>query len=229
MKGLMKGSGDNKKISDWVYLGPFLAYLSIGLLINNLPLIANESAIYVSYILRTLIVGILLFHFRGSYPELSRKNWQVDRTSLAFGLSIFIIWIVLEGRYPLIAQAESHYDPQGFKQPISTVLVLARLMGSVLVAPLIEELFMRSFLLRYIIKNDWKSLPLGSYSFESFAIVTLVFGFSHYRWLQGLLAGALFNILIYRTKNLPSTIVAHGTANLLLLAYVIVFGGWTYY
>ncbi len=122
-----------------------------------------------------------------------------------------------------------HYDPTIFDTTAFGFLILARFAGSVLVAPLIEELFCRSFLMRYVIDERWQDVPIGTYTLGSFVIVTLFFGFSHFRWLPGILTAVLLNLLLYRTKNLSSCVVAHATANLLLLVYVVYTGGWEFF
>ncbi len=72
-------------------------------------------------------------------------------------------------------------------------------------------------------------MPNGAYTFGSFVIVTLFFGFSHFRWLPGILTAILLNLLLYRTKNLSSCVVAHVTANLLLIVYVVYTRGWGFF
>jgi len=142
---------------------------------------------------------------------------------------ICLLWVGLEGLYPVFSSTDVHYNPAIFDTPVFGFLVLVRFAGSVLVAPLIEELFCRSFLMRYAVDPGWQDVPIGTYTLGSFVIVTLFFGFSHFRWPPGILAAVLLNLLLYRTKNLSSCLVAHTTANLLLLVYVVYTGGWGFF
>jgi hypothetical protein len=38
-------------------------------------------------------------------------------------------------------------------------------------------------------KSDFKSVPLGQFSWFSFILISLLFGFEHHRWLEGIVAG----------------------------------------
>ena len=212
----------------WKYVFPFAIYLVMGDLTRViLPGAFEEYHIYITYCLRTITVGYILIRYRSLYTELAM--WRLDATSILIGVVICLMWVGLEGIYPVFSSADSHYDPAIFDTPVFGFLILTRFAGSVLVAPFIEELFCRSFLMRYAIDARWQDVPIGAYTFGSFAIVTLFFGFSHFRWLPGILTAVLLNLLLYRTKNLSSCVVAHATANLLLLAYVVYSGEWGFF
>ena len=211
----------------WKYVFPFAIYLVMGDLTRAILHGFEEYHIYIAYCLRTIAVGYILIRYRSLYTELAR--WRLDGTSVLIGVIICILWVGLEGLYPVYSSAGTHYDPTIFDTPVFGFLILARFAGSVLVAPFIEELFCRSFLMRYVIDARWQDVPIGAYTFGSFAIVTLFFGFSHFRWLPGILTAILLNLLLYRTKNLSSCVVAHATANLLLLAYVVYAGKWGFF
>jgi hypothetical protein len=92
-----------------------------------------------------------------------------------------------------------------------------------------EELFWRSFLLRYAITSDFKSIPLGQFSWFSFIAISLLFGLEHHRWLVGIVAGMVYAGLLYRRKNLFDPIVSHAITNLLLGIYVVVTGKWSFW
>ncbi len=212
----------------WKYVFPFAIYLVMGDLTRAvLPSVFEEYHIYITYCLRTIALGYILIRYRSLYAELAR--WRLDGTSVLIGVVIFLLWVGLEGLYPVFSSADVHYDPTIFDTATFGFLILTRFAGSVLVAPFIEELFCRSFLMRYVIDSEWQDVPIGAYTFGSFAIVTLFFGFSHFRWLPGILTAILLNLLLYRTKNLSSCVVAHATANLLLLAYVVYAGEWGFF
>ncbi len=213
----------------WRYLVPFAAYLFAGSIVS-LALPGHEDLhIYISYALRTAVVGLLLWKVRHRFTELADKRLLFDPAAIVLGTAIFLVWIGLEGRYPLFTAPEVHFNPTEFEGTITLLLVLMRFIGSVLVAPLIEELVMRSFFIRYIISPKWEKVAIGTYTFESFAVVTLVFGFSHYRWLPGIITAIILNLLLYKKKSLVPCITAHATANLLLLIYVVTTGSWFYY
>jgi len=57
------------------------------------------------------------------------------------------------------------------------------------VVPPIEELFYRSFLYRYLVKVDFRSVSLGLFNIPAFVITSVLFGFAHGEWLAGILCG----------------------------------------
>ena len=211
----------------WKYVFPFAIYLVMGDLTRAILPGFEDYHIYLAYCLRTVAVGCILFRYRSLYTELAR--WRLDGTSVLVGVVVFLLWIGLEGLYPMLSSADTHYDPTIFDTAAFGLLILMRFAGSVLVAPLIEELFCRSFLMRYAVDPEWQDVPIGAYTFGSFVIVTLFFGFSHFRWIPGILTAVLLNLLLYRTNNLSSCVVAHATANLLLLVYVVYTGEWGFF
>ena len=213
----------------WRYVIPFVFYIFAGDITRLLFIGLDEYHIYIGYIIRTIVVGYILFKSLNLYPELSKRYRKIDSTTLFTGLTIFILWVGLQGQYPTFFSSDTYYDPTIFDTYIAIFLILIRLIGSVLVAPLIEELFIRSFFIRYIINSKWENVPMGTYTLESFLIVTLIFGFSHFQWLSGILTAVLLNLLLYNKKSVFPCIIAHGTANLLLFIYVIYTNDWSFY
>ncbi|CAD6492269.1 MAG: CAAX protease self-immunity [Candidatus Argoarchaeum ethanivorans] len=211
----------------WSYVFPFAIYLVMGDLTRTLLPGFEDYHIYITYCLRTVAVGYILIRYRSMYTELASR--RLDGISILIGVVIFLLWVGLEGIYPMFSSADVHYDPTIFDTAAFGFLILVRFAGSVLVAPFVEELFCRSFLMRYLIDSKWQAVPIGAYTLGSFIIVTLFFGFSHFRWLPGILTAVLLNLLLYRTKNLSSCVAAHATANLLLLVYVVCTGKWGFF
>jgi uncharacterized protein len=101
----------------------------------------------------------------------------------------------------------------------------------VIVVPLIEEIFFRGFLLRYFIRDQFESVPIGAFSWTSFALVSVAFALVHTTsdWGPALIAGATYNAVAYLTKNLTSCVLAHALTNLLLGIWIMKtgqFGFW---
>ena len=51
-----------------------------------------------------------------------------------------------------------------------------RFLRLVIVVPLVEEIFWRGFLLRYLINEKFTEVPIGAFSWFSFGVVTVAFG-----------------------------------------------------
>ncbi len=82
------------------------------------------------------------------------------------------------------------------------LVIALRLIGASLIVPLMEELFWRSFAFRFAIRSDFKSVPLGQFSWFSFIVISLLFGLEHHRWLVGIVAGMVYAGVLYHRKNL---------------------------
>lgn len=101
----------------------------------------------------------------------------------------------------------------------------------VVVVPLVEEFFWRGFLLRFLIKDEFHTVPFGMFSWKSFSIVSVAFCFEHQMadWPGALVTSVLYNLVACRTKSLAACVVAHAATNLGLGIYILrtgQFGFW---
>ncbi|MBD3309277.1 CAAX prenyl protease-related protein [candidate division KSB3 bacterium] len=202
------------------YLVPFLAFLVLTYAGAWLP-----HGTYVVYPIKTVVVAGLLWYYRKAYREVTRRfSW----VSIGVGVVVFVVWVVPEGWYPQLGTSE--FNPYTYGEGgISLLLILFRLAGAVIVVPVFEELFWRSFVIRWLIEPDFRSVPVGQFTWFSCIATVLGFGFEHHRWLVGLVAGVLYNGLLYSKKDLTSCIIAHAVTNLLLGIYVLLTQQWTFW
>jgi CAAX prenyl protease-like protein len=112
--------------------------------------------------------------------------------------------------------------------PIGIALYLVvRGIGLAFVVPIVEEYFLRGFLMRYVVTEKWWKHPIGSVTRNSVIAATVVPMLMH---PSELIAAAiwfsLITVLYVRSKNLWECIAAHSTTNLLLGIYVVLFGAW---
>jgi CAAX prenyl protease-like protein len=174
----------------------------------------------------TIVVGLSLFYFRDTWREEIR--FSMDWLALLCGVFVFVIWVLPDGFYPQIGQ--SQFNPYEYADGQGVYFVIGfRMIGAALVVPLMEELFWRSFALRFMISSHFKSVPLGHFSWFSFLIVSIAFGFEHHQWLPGILAGLVYAGVLYRSRNLFSPILSHSVTNLLLAIYVLFTGKWEFW
>ena len=156
--------------------------------------------------------------------------------SFLLGLAVFLIWIGPD----VIAPAWRHtflFDnflihplpatpPAERSDPLFLFWRVAVLTVSV---PILEELFWRGWLMRWIINPDFQRVPLGAFAPLAFWVVAALFASEHGPfWDVGLVTGIIFNWWMVRTKNLWDCIVMHAVTNGALGAYVIVSGHWEY-
>ncbi len=128
-------------------------------------------------------------------------------------------------------EQSSLFDPQalGRSQTAAIAWIGARLLGSSLVVPVMEELFWRSFLMRYLIKPDFRSVPMGAFTWLSFLGTAILFGLEHHQVVAGVFAGLLYGLLLVHQRNLKGVNLAHGVTNLGLGIYVVITGNWMFW
>lgn len=184
------------------------------------------------YPLKVLAVALVLFLFRRNYAEIRFKE-LLTPTIFFFasltGIAVFVLWINLDQPFATMGTLRG-FNPNLFPaEGMRFFLITTRLAGAALVVPLMEELFWRSFLIRYIISPDFSKIPIGRFTWPSFLITAVLFGLEHNLFLAGILAGLAYNLLRYRTKSLSACILAHGVTNLALGIYVLQTGKWYFW
>jgi hypothetical protein len=204
-----------------------LLFLAVG---GYLP-IGPDAA----YVLRTVAATLVLLIFSRSLVSFRLcRPW----TSLLVGVAVFVLWIgpdlLWPGyrefwlfRNPLTGAARSTLTPEARTSPL---FLFFRIGGSVVLVPIVEELFWRAWLMRRLISADFLSLPLGAYAASAFWITAVLFASEHGPyWEVGLLAGILYNWWLVRTRNLADCILAHAVTNGCLAAYVLLAGAWQFW
>jgi len=192
----------------------------------------EAAALYYLYPLKTVVAGYLLYRYRKEYDDLNFKELLMVPTTLivsCVGVLVFILWIQMD--WTLGASA----PPPGFNpallpgEVVRIVMTLFRIVGAVLVVPLMEELFWRSFLIRYIIDNDFKKVRIGTFTWGSFLLTIVLFGVEHNYIYAGIMAGAAYNLILYKTRSLAQCVMAHSVTNLALGIYVVFTGKWQFW
>ncbi|MFZ9932377.1 MAG: CAAX prenyl protease-related protein [Chthoniobacterales bacterium] len=219
------------------YVAPFAAFM-LGLALvslvqsfspsENAPLWLAEPKYWV-FPLQTIVCGALLFWF-WKYYEWS-KHWRV-LTGLFAGLVVLAIWISPQWLFGAAARTEG-FDPETFAgNPAawwSTVIL--RFARLVIIVPLLEEIFWRGFLMRYLIREDFTKVPFGEFSPVSFAVVTLMFGLAHYGpdFLPAIATCLIYNLVAVKTKSLACCFIAHAATNLGLGLYIMQTKQWGFW
>jgi CAAX protease family protein len=208
----------------------FLLLLALNGLLRNLGgsfwISSPEFWIYPA---QTLLCGVLLFWFWREYEVGAPR--QILPT-VAVACIVFAFWIAPQ-EFLGFAPRYDGFNPEVFSgQPAAYwTTIVFRFLRLVVIVPLVEEVFWRGFLLRYFINEKFYLVPMGTFSWLSFAFVTIGFGLSHARadWIAALVTGALYNYIAYRTKSLPSCILAHALTNLLLGLWIMKTGQWGFW
>jgi CAAX prenyl protease-like protein len=176
------------------------------------------------YPLRVVAVGGSLWAFRGVY---ARLRWDPSWQAVAIGVVAFFSWIGLTSPPEVdLALSDPRIGLAGTPDVWRFAWLCFRIMGSVITAPLAEELAFRAYLTRRLIAADYSTLPLGTFSWPSCLVSSAVFGLLHGSWFAGTVAGMLFALALYRRGRVADAILAHATTNACLAAYVVTTGNW---
>jgi CAAX prenyl protease-like protein len=179
------------------------------------------------YPLKTIAVGSMLLLVARELPPISPRHTAL---ATAAGVVVFVLWVLPEGHYPLLGSPGTPTSPFDYlSSEAAWIWIGFRLLGTTVVVAVMEEMFWRGFLLRWIVEADFRKVPIGTFTWPSFLVTSALFAVEHERWLVGLMAGVAYNLLLYRTRSLYACIVAHGVTNLVLGLHVLYTGQWSYW
>ncbi len=184
---------------------------------------------YWVYVFKTLLAVWMLWESREFVPEM---RWRFSAEAVLVGVVIFGVWVGLDGYYPRLVKPGEPWNPHqqfGTGSAAAWSFALARLAGSSIVVPPLEEVFYRSFLYRYFVKIDFRAMPLGQFHPLSFAVTSILFGLMHPEWVAGILCGFGYQWLVVRNNRLGDAITAHAITNFLLGVWVIGRGAWSFW
>ncbi|MGH9672490.1 MAG: CAAX prenyl protease-related protein [Bryobacteraceae bacterium] len=214
----------------WIaYVLPFAALLTL-LAVGDMLLPGRWE-----YPVRTLILALTLLLC--SRRAISLRTVE-PLASIGVGLGVFGLWIAPDVLWP---GWRDHWIFQnqltgplvaGIPEPLreDPIVIVSRTIRAALLVPVIEELFWRGFLVRWLIHRDFLKVPLGSVTANSFFVTTVMFAAEHGpHWDVGLLAGVIYNVWMVRTRSLGDCILAHAVTNAALSAYVLCYGKWEYW
>lgn len=194
-------------------------------------LLGDQFFLYL-YPAKAVSVALSLVVLWKNYSEVSIVDLgRISQTifSIIIGLVVFVLWIHMDWPFAEFGK------PQGFNPSIVEenslryFLTGSRLIGAVLAVPVMEELFWRSFLIRYFIDPRFNAVPIGQFTWASFLIMSVLFGLEHSLILAGIMAGAAYNVVLYRTRSIAQCILSHAVTNLALGTYVLNTGQWKFW
>ncbi len=149
--------------------------------------------------------------------------------SLAVGLGVFVVWINLDADWMLMGEVGDGFNPANAAGQIDWLLVAFRIAGAALVVPVMEELFWRSLIQRWVQKSDFLALDPARIGLKALLIASALFAVEHLQWLAGLIAGLAYGWLYIRTRNLWAPVIAHAVTNGVLGAYVVNTRQWSFW
>jgi CAAX prenyl protease-like protein len=211
------------------WFGPFAVFMA-WLAIDSMLPIANPG----KEILRDVVLlASIVFFSREVLP----RNAPHALASLALGLGVFVLWIAPDLLVPgwrasslfqnsVIGHLKTSIPPT----ELTPVMLTLRTMRAALLVPVIEELFWRGWLPRWLQDTKFTNIPLGKFTPFAFWATAVLFALEHGPfWEVGLLCGVIYNWWMKRTRSVGDLIIAHAATNLALSVYVIHGEQWTFW
>lgn len=210
---------------------PFAAFMAVLALRSLLP---EQSAggldLRWLYALQAGLAALLLALWWREFSELaSRPGVRDALLSVAVGLGVWWAWIRLDEPWMRMGAPDNIFNPVGPAGEVLWGLIAVRWLGATLVVPLMEELFWRSLLMRWIEAPDFMRVDPRRVGWRAIGLSTFVFTLAHPEWLAAALAGLAYALLYRHTGKLWTAVLAHAVTNGVLGAWVIVWGHWGYW
>jgi len=230
------------------YLAPFFLFLGFLMLVEGVKTIgegyshwALAQPSYWVFPIQTIVCGALVWKLS---PRIEFRPLTGFGFATIIGLLALVIWVLpqevfgpqaLFGKQSLLVlpARTDGFDPYVFGTtgwPCWTTLIL-RLIRMSVVVPLVEEIFWRGFLLRFLVNEDFARVPFGTFTWRSFLIGSFAFALEHNSidWVVAIITGALFNLVAYRTRSLAACVLTHAVTNLALAFYILRTGQWGFW
>ena len=212
----------------WPYVLPYFAFLLTVEFARRLP----AGAEWIGVILKPGIAGGLLVYYarRGAYPELRgirvQPLWRL--ADVGVGIALAALWMAPYVWIPAIRPPDAEmFDPNMLGEDLVSVTLGLRMLGYGLVTPFFEEIFIRSFVMRYsevFRKNgDFRDVPLAYFTWTSFLATAVLFTIGHLPWEYWVCVPWVVatNLWFYLRRDLSALILVHAVTNATILLFVV--------
>ncbi|MCS7009545.1 MAG: CAAX prenyl protease-related protein [Chthoniobacterales bacterium] len=190
-----------------------------------------KEAKYWVYPIQTLLCGglIVLFWREYDWGCIKQVRWGIS-----WGAVVFFLWVspqMVFGAPPRL-EGFNPYAVGGGEGIAFWISLLLRMLRLTVVVPIIEEIFWRSFLMRWFIaEKDWQKVKFGTPNLGAFSAVVILFAFVH-SFLDifgAIAAGVIYGYLALKTRSLAACVTAHAVTNLLLGVYILWTQQWGFW
>ncbi len=234
----------------WItFLVPFIVYMLIQTLeptpaadggISWLGLTIGYEhypAVYSAKIAMTILAMAFVWPGYRTFP------FRISPLSIVVGVAGVVVWIglcdlQLEARLLALVRLDWLVDfgERSAFNPLENLaanpswaygFLAIRFLGLALVVPIIEEFFLRGFLMRMMTSVAWWKKPIGHVDTAAIVAGTVVPMLMHPgELLAAMVWFSAVTWLMIRTRNIWDCVAAHLVTNLLLGIYVVTTGHW---
>lgn len=204
---------------------PFLV-MTAASLFGGLWTTEDFDRFYGLKVVAALVTLVLVARATGLRPfPAPAEGTRVSPWAIAVGALVSALWLAFSPSDAQAARA-AHTAWQALVSWERWLWLALRLLGSILVAPLVEELAFRGFLQRRLVSRDFAELPYQAVPVWAMLGAALAFGALHQQWLLATAAGFAYSLVARSRGRLSDAVLAHAASNLLLSAWVLATGRW---
>jgi CAAX prenyl protease-like protein len=215
----------------WPYLLPYFGFGIAIEVSNRVPDAWGPFMLAVKAVVPGAL--ILFFFVRGRYPELrgDAGGGAALGLDVLVGLASAVMWVAPYLLLPSLAPDVEGFDPEQAGASLAPLVLGLRMLGYAAVTPFMEELFLRSFLMRYSDvfdeSADFRDVPIGRFTWRSFLVVCIGFTLTHQPWEWPVAVPwiVLTTLWFYRRRHLMAMVVVHAVANASILLFVMAASG----
>lgn len=216
------------------YTAPFLIFMAGMVLASSLRATGSEvfwlrHPEYWVYPLQTALCAVALVFYWRQYDFAKRGGLFV--ATLA-GLIVLGIWISPQALFGFPPRTDG-FDPKVFGEGTALywMTVVARFARLVVIVPLVEEIFWRGFLMRFLVREDFDKARIGEFQWKAFLLVAVFFMLVHSMadWPAAFLCGLAYNFVAVKTGSLSACVAAHALTNLGLGLYIMATSQWGFW
>ncbi len=208
-------------------LNSFISKFAVDLGGPDTPRWLTEPQYWI-YPLQSVVCMVLMLVYWRYY----RLNGLKPLLATLVGLVVLGTWIApqwLFGADPRLLG----FDPTQFADEpgVYWFQVLMRFFRLVIVVPLLEEIFWRAFLMRWLINEEFTKVPFGAFSWKSYLGTAVLFACAHAGpdFVVAVITGLIYNAIAIKTRSLGACIFAHAVTNLGLGFYIMYTGQWGFW
>ncbi len=184
------------------------------------------------YGLSVVLAGAVIAVCWREYGELARQTLPDARElllAIAAGVLVFVLWINLDAPWMTIGSPSAPFNASGASGAIDMPQLAIRFIGATLLVPLMEELFWRSLLMRWLEHPVFQGVAPQRIGVRAIVLSTFVFTLAHTLWLAAAIAGLVYALLYVKTGKLWVAVIAHAATNTALGAWVVMTGHWQFW
>lgn len=226
----------------FAYVAPFATFM---VLLSLVPTFGKLTAsfkniwfidpAFIWYPFQTIVCAILLIWV---WKRIDFRGIAYLTVTFTIGFFVFAIWTSPQ-YFQWAPPRFSGFNPESFPvgSPDYWFTVIFRFIRLVIIVPLVEEIFWRGFLMRYLINEDFTKVRVGTYQTKAFIITTLAFAAAHYGnslvpsqdFYAAIITGIIFGGVTCLTRSLGSAVFVHAVTNFFLGLYIMFTKQWGFW